>query len=534
MTHSTSLRNREQFETCIGIIRQASIEILLLLDVRVSEGKDPRWFLEQLENARLGLGGWGAVAQRLKLNDAELTQFTMQLRHLQQLVPQYENGQDVSENQMIAALRFVAALEHLRLQQPLLTYPTSTETVNGEAQLKGLAQLRALELMISGLVYAAWPDGVKLRNHLKTQFGQDRVRRWLKLGERNDVLSGMLFSELALMLVDKKEFSRHYAPLFNDSSALTLFADPRKTLQTLLNDIRQIRNTLTAQKPLSAIQLTMLDTYYPQMAAPVQRAFNEGRTTVNPSSLLTTDVDELNAFKARAVKKAGAGGDIFEVGEDIERPERRAVRSPEQRIRLVSGILWGAVGVMVLVMIGGGFMLINSTPPARAVSEPPAQVQVQVLTDTQNEQVTPTSRMQLTRMGITWDESNLRSAIDRNDTRVAQLFLKGGMDWQLSWTEQALSAGNDEVLALLLRYQRQMVEPRPCRRFTTTLSHAMLNGEKLTGQRKEYLRAFCTRSAVVDRQRYETEQARIRNKAQPDQSTRQWLAIQTAIYNVIR
>jgi len=104
MTYSTSLRNREQFETCIGIIRQASIEILLLLDVRVSEGKDPRWFLEQLENARLGLGGWGAVAQRLKLNDAGLTQFTMQLRHLQQLVPQYESGQDVSENQLIAAL----------------------------------------------------------------------------------------------------------------------------------------------------------------------------------------------------------------------------------------------------------------------------------------------------------------------------------------------------------------------------------------------------------------------------------------------
>lgn len=532
MTYSTSLRIREQFETCLGIIRQASIEILLLLDVRVSEGKDPRWFLEQLENARQGLGGWGAVAQRLKLNDAELTQFTMQLRHLQQLVPQYESGQDVSENQLIAALRFVTALEHLRLQQPLLTYPTSTETVNGEAQLKGLAQLRALEQMISGLVYAAWPDGVKLRNHLKTQFGQDRVRSWLKLGERNDVLSGMLFSELAVMLVDKKEFSRHYAPLFNDSSVLTLFADPRKTLQTFLDDIRQIRNTLTAQQPLSAIQLNLLDTYYPQIAAPVQHAFNEGRTTINPASLLTTDAGELEAFKARIVKKARAGGDIFEVRDDIERPERRAVRSPEQRVRLVSGILWGAVGVMVLVMIGGGIMMINSTPAARAVSESPAQAQV--LTDTENEYDTPTSRMQLTRMGITWDESNLRSAIDRNDTRVAQLFLKGGMDWKLSWTEQALSAGNDEVLTLLLRYQRQMDEPRPCRRFTTTLGHAMLNGEKLTGQRKDYLRAFCTSSAVVERQRYETEQAKIRNKTQPDERTRQWLAIQTAIYNVIR
>ncbi|MEE6802136.1 hypothetical protein Q0Q01_28345, partial [Escherichia coli O8:H10] len=215
-----------------------------------------------------------------------------------------------------------------------------------------------------------------------------------------------------------------------------------------------------------------------------------------------------------------------------ERPERRAVRSPVQRIRLISGLLWGAAAVMVLMIIVGGVMLINSTPPARAVSEPPAQVQA--LTNTQNEQDTPTSRMLLSRMGITWDESNLRSAIDRNDTRIAQLFLKGGMDWKLSWTEQALSAGNDEVLTLLLRYQRQMVEPRPCRRFTATLSHAMLNGEKLTGQRKDYLRAFCTRSAVVERQRYETEQAKIRNKAQPDESTRQWLAIQTAIYNVIR
>ena len=111
MTLSTSHHIREQFEHCLAVIRHASVEILLLLNVHASEGKDPRWFLEQLDSARLALGGWGAVAKKLNLNDAEMSEFTLQLRLLQQRVPQYESGQDVSENQLIAAMRFVTALE---------------------------------------------------------------------------------------------------------------------------------------------------------------------------------------------------------------------------------------------------------------------------------------------------------------------------------------------------------------------------------------------------------------------------------------
>ena len=122
MTNSALQATCTPFEHCLGIIRQASIEILLLLGVHVTEGKDPRWFLEQLDQARLNLGGWGAVARWLQMNDAQLSQFTLRLRHLQHSVPQYENGQDVSENQLISALRFVASLEQLRQQQPILKY----------------------------------------------------------------------------------------------------------------------------------------------------------------------------------------------------------------------------------------------------------------------------------------------------------------------------------------------------------------------------------------------------------------------------
>lgn len=531
MTSGTSHHIREQFEQCIGIIRHASVEILLLLDVHVSEGKDPRWFLEQLDTARLGLGGWGPVAKRLNLNDAEMSNFTLQLRLLQQRVPQYESGQDVSQNQLIAAVRLVTALEHLRLQQPLLGYNTDLAPGNESLQLQAHKQVRALELMIKSLIMQAWPDPVRLNNHLKTLFNADRVRRWLKNSERNDVLSGMMFSEMAQMLVDKKEFSRCYSPLFNDRNNLTLLVEPRKTLQTFLDDIRQIRNLLTVQQTLSSAQLLLLDNYYAQIAGPIQRAFEEGRTRINPTGLMAVDAGELHSFWEHAQKMdRQTGGDLFEIRDSIEKPTQRAPRTPEQRDQLISGALWGAVGVMVLAMIAGGIWLVTSGTPSSAattVSPEPPQV-------AQEMREAPSSREKLTRKGVTWDENNFRSAIDRNDTRVVMMFLKGGMDWKLAWTEQAMSAGYDDVLEVLLRYRLQMVEQKPCRRFIATLSHAMSNGESMTSTRKQYLKAFCTVPAVVKRQKHEVEQATLRAQAQPDASSKKWQSIQTAIYDVIR
>ncbi|WNJ34606.1 STY4199 family HEPN domain-containing protein [Enterobacter hormaechei] len=528
MMISSSHHTREQFEHCLVTIRQASVEILLLLNVPVSEGKDPRWFLEQLDSARLGLGGWGAVASKLNLNDAEMTAFTLQLRLLQQRVPQYESGQDVSENQLIAAMRFVTALEYLRLQQPLLTYDTGM-VPEKESQLQAQKQVRAIELMIKGLIQQAWPDPVRLNNHLKTLFNAERVRRWLKNGEINDVLSGMLFSELAQLLVDKKEFSRYYASLFNAPDMLTLLVEPRKTLQTFLEDIRQIRNSITVQQPLSGAQIQLLDSYYTQITRSVQRAFEEGRTRVNPAALMAVAESDLHAFWEKAQKlDRTTGGDLFEVRDSIEKPTQRATRTPEQREQLISGVLWGAVGVMVIAIIVGGFWLVTSSKPQQAVvaaaGAPPAQEMRE----------TPSSRETLTRMGVTWDENNFRSAINRNDTRVALLFLQGGMDWKMSWTEEALSAGYDDVLEVMLRYRLQMTEQKPCRRFINTLSHAMANGESLTSMRKQYLKAFCTVPAVVKRQQHDADMATRRAKTQPDASTKKWQSIQTAIYEVIR
>lgn len=528
MTNSASQATHAPFEHSLGIIRQASMEILLLLGVHTAEGKEPRWFMEQLEQARLNLGGWGAVAKKLRINDAQLSQFMLQLRHLQQHVPQYDSGQEVTENQLLAALRFVTSLEHLRQQQPLLTYQTELEEPDQEAHLEAQRQLRAIELTLKALIARAWPDRASLNHYLKQHFGPDRLRQWLKQGEDQHALEGMLFSELALMVVDKKLFARHYVRIFNDASALTLFAESRTTLRMFLDDCRLARNEVIARQPLTSARLMLLNVQYQQIVRPIQRAYAEKRTRVNPASFLLADERELRQFWETArLKDRQAGGDKHEISESIEPPRKRPPRTPEERDQLISGALWDGVGVMTLAILAGVFWLFSSPSPgdgagqtlAIAQDEPPREA--------------PSARETITHMGITWDTYNMRAAIDRNDTRVTALFLQGGMNWQLAWTEQAFAAGHTEVLQLLLRYPALMDEVKPCRRFITTLSHAMSSGAPLTAMHKTYLQTFCTVPAVVTRQQHDTEQARLRAQARPSADNKKWFKIQSAIYDAI-
>ena len=520
----------EQFEHSLSIIRHASVDVLQLLKIYVAEGKDPRWFLEQLEQARLNLGGWTNVAKRLHLNDAEMSEFTLQLRHLQQTVPQYERGQNVHENQRIAALRFLSTLEAVKAKQPRLRYDTKVGEAGEDLQIQAQRQLRALELTIKALVSQAWPDTLQLTNHLKLQFGADNVRRWLTLGNSGDILSGMMFSELALLLVDKKEFARHYSTIFHSATSLSYLVDPRITLQAFLEHCRQLRNAVISGRPLSSAELALLDSYSQQIAGPVQRAFEQKKTGVNPSTYMIVEDAALKEFWEQAIERdKEAGGDTTSVSDNIEGHGRHAKRTPEEREQLISGVLLGAVGVMVLAILGGAIWIFSSEVAQRPIPRVPT---AEALASTELEEQSPRER--LSSLGITWDAFSLHSAIDRNDVKVAQLFLQGGMNWELSWTEQAMDIKNDEVLELLLRYRMLMDEPKPCRRFINNISHLMANGQKLTMMRKSYLQTFCSRPPVIARQYHELELAQQRMLSQPNELNKKWLDIQQAIYDQIR
>lgn len=529
---------REQFETCLSVIRQASVQILPLLTIKVSDGNDPQWFFQQLTQARLTLGSWMAVAKRLNLSDAEISHFTLLLHHLQQQVPQFESGQEVSHNQLIAALRFVSYLERVREKQPLLDYSTEIESHDAAVQQKAMRQMRALELMLKNLVENSYAGQSRLVHKLKMQFGADCVRRWLKNGERGDILSSMRFSELALMVVDKKEYANHYAGLFKHATQLGLLIDQRKTLQTFLDDVREIRNVIVQQQPLTSVQLALLTSYHQESSTVIQQAFDEGRTKVNPAALLATDDTQLQAWLAQAQKKYQATGrDNDEVRDTIERPDLRSSKSKQDSSETLMMAFWGGAGVAVIgATIFGMYLLSDlANKPVQAKS---SSAQVQVVNSLTTAQV---AREKLANIGITWEVGNLRSAIDHGDTAVVRLFMQGGMNWKVSYTESALTGDYRDTLNALLQYRSQMDEQSPCRRMARTDSQAMTDGESLTGLRKQFLQTFCSSPQAVKWQKEELERAKLRlsmhqqrKNGQTESDEKRAVEIQKEIYDAIQ
>ncbi|MEW7312833.1 STY4199 family HEPN domain-containing protein [Buttiauxella gaviniae] len=538
MASAAQLLMREKFETCLSVIRQASLQILPLLTIKAVEGKDPQWFFQQLEQARLALGSWMAVAKRLNLNDAEISHFTLLLRHLQQLVPQYESGQEVSHNQLIAALRFVSSLELVRAKQPLLGYSTEVESNDESQQKKAASQMRALELMLKGLVNQSYPSQPQRVQKLKTQFGADCVRRWLKNGERGDILSGMRFSELALMVVDKKEYANHYASLFQHASQLSLLIDQRKTLQTFLDDVRGIRNDLVQSPLLTSVQLALLDSYYQESSAAVQRAFDEGRTKINPAAFLVADDAQLQAWLEQARKKYQAEGrDTEAVRDTIDKPDLRNNKRKQNGSETLMMLLWGVAGVAVIGAVIVGMYLLSDVTNKPAVAKSPSAKTAGI--DSLPE--TESAREKLANIGIAWEEGNLRSAIERGDATVVRLFMQGGMNWEVSYAESALAGDYRDALNTLLQYRSQMDEARPCRRMIRTFSQAMTDGQSLTSLRKQFLKTFCSTPEAIKRQKEELDRAKLRLNAQQqrkeqsaEKDEKRAVEIQKAIYDAMR
>lgn len=117
-----------------------------------------------------------------------------------------------------------------------------------------------------------------------------------------------MFSELALMVVDKKLFVRHFSDIFNDTSVLMSFVEPRITLRMFLDDCRLSRNCVIAQQPLTSVQLLLLEYQYRQITHPVQRAFEERRTRINPASYLSPMMRWFASFGKPQSKKTSRRG----------------------------------------------------------------------------------------------------------------------------------------------------------------------------------------------------------------------------------
>ena len=229
-------------------------------------------------------------AGRIGLNVDELAEFE---RSLSELAKRNKNGFTDNVNDNIACLRLLSWLETVESRQS--EYQLDAEVAAAVSEDLSRKQVRALELVIRNLVGERHGSQQQLASHLRQIFGDRTVERWSKVADAEDLLSGTTFSELASIFVNKDEFA-HHQKLYDDADVVNLLKERRKTVQSYLEDIRRVRNTLAHNKKVTNIQLSLLDLYYDQLISPVQTGFTKGRTQVNPDSYLEASDGQVQEY----------------------------------------------------------------------------------------------------------------------------------------------------------------------------------------------------------------------------------------------
>jgi len=313
-----------------------------------------------------GKQGRDAVAQKLGMNDAELTMFDATLREAVRRVsrlapdaPSYEQ-----RNTTIAALRLLSWLETIADRQPGFDFGVTLKDQDDEV---GRKQVRALELIIRSLITERYEDQPKLIERLKSLLSEKVVQQWLASSDRGDVLSGTTFSELSSLFVSNQEYP-NYDPLYRDTPLLTLLKEKRVTIRNYLDDIRRIRNVLAHNKRVTPAQLALLNMYYDELVEPLQEAHDQGRTTVNPEMYLNVSQEELAGyFSNLSDDLKGVKDDISELrtelGGKIDDVKKDTTAIRESTARIESGTeaanvkLWTVIGGIVGVLAVVGIIL---------------------------------------------------------------------------------------------------------------------------------------------------------------------------------
>ncbi len=151
--------------------------------------------------------------------------------------------------------------------------------------------------------------------------------------------------------------------IFNDASALTLFASraPLCVCFWMIAASREAR--LSPGRPLTSAQLMLLNVRYQQIVRPIRRAYAEKRTRVNPASFLLADEREI-APVLETARQDRAGGDKHEIGEAWEPP--RGIRVRTKSVSNISGAFVGrgwrydAGGILAGAFTGCWFAVAGS------------------------------------------------------------------------------------------------------------------------------------------------------------------------------
>ena len=344
----------------IKLLVSASCELVCLIGAADFSADTGQAVLSAYNKAKSRLSS-SEVASKLNLSDAELPLFEASLRDFAKRFDAIESD-DPDRTTVISALRLASWLETLQSRGVAITIPDFSGLPVDEDV--GRKQIRALELILRSLVSERF--GGDLEQQLKAIIKPELVDKWKASGDPDDLLSGTTFSELASLVVNKDEFS-HYEKLYSHSAYLNYLRDRRKTVQNFLDDVRRVRNVLAHNKSISDAQLQLLELYYEELTSPIQDAFDNGETSVDPSAYLEVSREELQSYfidlkediasvqDELADFRASVEGDLGVIKEDTAVIRETTAGVKSRTTMIAAGV------IALLVLVGGSYFFLVGT-----------------------------------------------------------------------------------------------------------------------------------------------------------------------------
>ena len=281
-----------------------------------------------------------------------------------------------------------------------------------------------------------------------------------------------MFGELISLFVGKTEYPRHYQKFYEDTPFLNLLKEKRKTLEAFFEDIRHIRNQVAHHKKLSQVQIALLEHYYQEIVEPLQQAYDNGSTSVNPDKYKDASDKELQSHFSRVEAMLASSNAKFDVISDDIGSLRTQLASVETEVREVKhGIFslkhkmsWSLAGIAA-VLVGVATVYATSTQTLDNTHEIKQGVdRVGQKMDKVKLEVSADPRKELANRGVLWNLSNFNNALRARDMENLSLFLQGGMKWYVNDDLKiALAKTNDTALvSLLTNYPDQMEAGSRC------------------------------------------------------------------------
>jgi hypothetical protein len=458
--------------TVLSRCRESLTTLILFLDGSPNANSSIAELGKQLHSCRDLLGGQAEIARRLGLGSDKnpVIRLDVLLRLLVKVQANATSTGMALDSVAIAGLRLLVHLEYLQSTQPRLSFNTSLpDLAKEQAHIRAYRQIRALELVLRGLIAEA--HGNELEDKLISRYGREQIEKWRKASSSSDLLSGSLMRDLRNLLVDKKDYSDHYQSLFESQHHLRLLLTQRETLEQLLDEICNIRNTVAHNKDLSSAQTTLLDLCYSDIITPLQFACDEGRTQVNPDQFYDADQDSLQRWRDEVRDKLDMlGDDMVAISEGVKEINdttkqidsnvkniQRQAQVIDENLRNVSadtswlrahwrklalGMTVGLAAVVTISVANLGSSaktLINTQDIKSGVQAIDSKM------DTVKKEVSPDPRKELANRGVAWTADAFSAAVYSGDVETVRLFLEGGMAWRISQYD-VYRFGNPEEL----------------------------------------------------------------------------------------